>query len=101
LRVIAEKEGIPFDYLEKVFSMLEKGGLVSSRRGVLGGYYLSRSPREITLKDIFEALGEPVYVVGCVENNCPRNKSCHAFKAWERVNKEVERSLSSVKLSEL
>lgn len=99
LRIIAEKEGIPFDYLEKIFSKLEKSGLVVSRRGSAGGYSLAS--KNITLKDILDAVEEPVFVVDCIEKGCPRDGTCVASKAWKSVNKAVREALSSVKLSDL
>jgi cysteine desulfurase len=101
LRVIAEKESIPVFYLEKVFSMLEKSNLVESRRGVSGGYFLSREAEKITLKDIFDAVGEPVRVVDCFGGKCPRSGNCEASKAWTKVNKKMEETLSLIKLSDL
>ncbi len=101
LRAIAEEEEISFDYLEKVFSRLEKKGLVISKRGVSGGYFLSREPREITLKDIFDAVEEPISIVDCIKKGCRRDKNCRASTAWKKVNKRVESALLSVKLSEL
>jgi Rrf2 family protein len=101
LRIIAEKENIPAFYLEKVFSMLEKSNLVESKRGVSGGYFLSREPEKITLKDIFDAVGESVRVVDCFGGKCPRSGNCEASKAWIKVNKKMEETLSLIKLSDL
>jgi Rrf2 family protein len=101
LRVIAEKENIPAFYLEKVFSMLEKSNLVESKRGVSGGYFLSREPEKITLKDIFDAVGESVRVVDCFDGKCSRSGNCEASKAWTKVNKKMEETLSLIKLSDL
>lgn len=99
LRIIAEKEGISFDYLEKIFSKLEKKGLLISKRGSAGGYSLAS--KNITLKDIFAALEEPLFVVDCIEKSCPRDGKCKASVAWKKVNKTMERALSSIKLSDL
>ncbi len=101
LRVVAEEEDIPFDYLEKVFSKLEKGGLVISKRGASGGYSLSRSPNKITLENIFNAVGEPLLAIDCLKMNCPRDEGCRASKAWKEVSKKVKETLSSIKLSHL
>ncbi len=101
LRSIAQKENISFDYLEKIFSRLEKKGLVKAKRGATGGYFLSEDPQEITLKDIFDAVEEHISVVGCIEDGCPRDGECMASTAWKRVNKKIEDTLSSVRLSEL
>jgi len=101
LRIIAEEEDISFDYLEKVFSRLEKKGLVVSKRGASGGYFLSRKPEKITLKDIFDAVEEPIFIVDCIKRGCQRDKNCRASVAWRKVNERVEDALLSVKLSEL
>ncbi len=101
IRVISEKEDISFGYLEKIFSKLEKKGLVLSKRGVSGGYILSKSPEKISLKDILDAVNESVFMVDCVNKYCPRNSTCGASKAWKKVNKQLEETLSSIKLSQL
>ena len=51
-KIISEKEDVPFDFLEKIFSQLEKAKLVIGRKGVQGGYVLSRSPAKITVNNI-------------------------------------------------
>ncbi len=101
LRSVSEKEGISFDYLEKIFSKLEKASLVDSKRGATGGYLLSWSPDEITLKDIFDAVEENVSIVDCIEAKCPRDSGCRASGAWRKVNKKIEETLRSIKLSDL
>ncbi len=101
LRIIAKKEGISFDYLEKIFSKLEKKGLVTSKRGATGGYFFSKDPGKITLKDIFDAVEEPISIVTCLTMSCPRDGNCRASKAWRKVNGKIEEAFSSIKLSEL
>ena len=53
---IAKKQGISVPYLEQILNALKKKGLVKSVRGPQGGYILARTPAEITLKQLFEAL---------------------------------------------
>ncbi len=101
LRLIAEEENIPIYYLEKIFSKLERGGLIESKRGSKGGYFLKKKPREITLKDIFSAVGENIAIVECINKKCYRDEKCTASLVWKRVNKKIEDSLSAIKLSDL
>ncbi len=101
LRSIAEAEDISFDYLEKILSKLEKKNLVNSKKGSMGGYSLSKNPEEITLKDIFDAVDEPISLVDCLKKSCPLDDSCRAIHAWKKVNKKIEEALLSVKLSDL
>lgn len=58
LREIAEVEDISVQYLNQLFFLLRKGGLVKSRRGPKGGFLLGREPDRITLKDILDVVGE-------------------------------------------
>lgn len=99
LRVISEKEGISLDYLEKIFSKLEKNNLVISKRGVNGGYVLSRGANKITLKDIFDAVGESISVVDCVSKKCIYDRACAVSSTWKEINKKIEESVSSINLA--
>lgn len=53
---ISEKLGISKIYLEQVFSLLKRGGLVNSIKGAQGGYLLARTPQQITVYDILSAV---------------------------------------------
>jgi Rrf2 family cysteine metabolism transcriptional repressor len=56
IAVIAERRGMPVQFLEQLFSTLRRAGLLDSRRGVRGGYTLARSAEEITVLEIVQAL---------------------------------------------
>jgi Rrf2 family protein len=53
---ISEKLGISKIYLEQVFSLLKRGGLVNSVKGAAGGYLLTRTPEKITVLDVLSAV---------------------------------------------
>lgn len=58
LAEVAERQQISLSYLEQLFAMLRRAGLVVSARGPGGGYRLQRSPDEITVSDVFRAVEE-------------------------------------------
>ncbi len=60
IRVISERQGIPARYLEQIFQRLRRAQIVTSKRGPGGGYSLARSPAEITLREIVEAVEGPL-----------------------------------------
>lgn len=62
---IAQKESMPKAITLKILKQLHAAGLVSSRRGASGGYVLEESCEALYLGDLFQALGEPVYVNRC------------------------------------
>ena len=57
---ISMSEGITLPYAGKLLMNLRQAGLVKAVRGRNGGYVLSRPPEKTNLKEIFEALGEPL-----------------------------------------
>jgi Rrf2 family iron-sulfur cluster assembly transcriptional regulator len=60
LQEISERQKISLHYLEQLFRKLRKGSVVKSVRGPGGGYVLSRSMDEISIKDILVSVGENI-----------------------------------------
>lgn len=59
IKQVAEKHSIPERYLEQVFTLLRRAGILQSQRGSKGGYILARQSWQITLLDIFNSLEDP------------------------------------------
>src|SRR5260221_10641313 len=57
---IATVQDIPMKFLENILSELRRAGLVGSRRGADGGYWLARSPKDITIADLIRAVEGPL-----------------------------------------
>ena len=74
LTEISLRQGIPISFLEQIFFKLKKNNLVKSSRGPAGGYILSRSPAEINISSIIEAVDEQVKTLGCKKES---KKGCH------------------------
>jgi Rrf2 family protein len=53
---IAERREMPVQFLEQLFSTLRRAGLLTSHRGMKGGYTLSRAPDEITVLEVVQTL---------------------------------------------
>jgi Rrf2 family protein len=68
-RDIARREDIPLRYLEQIFQDLKRAGLVESKRGPRGGYYLKRPSAEITLSEVVRALQGPIDETFLVEED--------------------------------
>jgi Rrf2 family iron-sulfur cluster assembly transcriptional regulator len=68
-RDIARREDIPLRYLEQIFQDLKRAGLVDSKRGPRGGYYLKRPSSEITLAEVVRALQGPIEETFLVEDD--------------------------------
>ncbi|MBV4458880.1 Rrf2 family transcriptional regulator [Pseudomonas sp. COR58] len=65
VRDLADLQGVPLDYLAKIFTKLAKGKLVTATGGVRGGFTLARPADEITLLDIVNAIDGPKNIFEC------------------------------------
>lgn len=63
LVLIAKRQNISLNYLEQVFAQLRKTGILKSVKGPSGGYLLARDAKDITVKEILEALEGPFSIV--------------------------------------
>lgn len=101
---IAERQAISPLYLSHILLRLGKADLVSSTKGPGGGYQLARPPANIRIGDIVRAVGEPLDLVACVDeerNTCPRVDRCAAHGLWARLSGVVSDTLDAVTLQEL
>lgn len=57
---IARAQSIPTPFLENILAELRHTGLVQSRRGAEGGYWLSRLPKEVTIAEVIRAVEGPL-----------------------------------------
>jgi len=57
---LARRRDIPVQFLEQLFAVLRRGGLLRSQRGVKGGYLFARDPTAITVLEVVELLDGPV-----------------------------------------
>lgn len=99
---ISEAEKIPNSFLAKIFQSLARGGLVTSHRGVGGGFSLARSPEAISLLQIFNCVEGEFALQKCVseEPECVVSESrlgscvlCNVFaEAQSRVNEVFART---------
>jgi Rrf2 family protein len=82
MREIARTENIPLKFLEQILLSLRNAGLLQSKMGVGGGYYLAKTPEEITLGQIERVLDGPLAPIRCVSQmayepcGCPDEEAC-------------------------
>jgi Rrf2 family protein len=103
ISAISESQEISGKYLEQVVGTLRKSGLIISRKGVRGGYLLSRNPEEINLWEIITALDSHTTLVDCVLDAeiCDRSGDCLTRSIWKLLSVRMEEFWSSFKLSDL
>jgi FeS assembly SUF system regulator len=101
---LASETGIALPTVQKLVSILSKGGLLRSVRGAGGGIQLARPAAAITLADIIEAVEGPIAMTSCINAatcNCVIEPDCSIKPHWAIVNNAVRSALSDVSLSSL
>jgi Rrf2 family protein len=100
---IAERQQIPSPFLAKIISQLSLSGLVTTYRGAGGGVKLSRSPSEINLLQVIEALDGPISLNRCLiqPDACPRNGTCPVHDVWSQAQAGITDLLGSTDFDQL
>lgn len=100
---ISEKLGISKIYLEQVFALLKKAGIVSSTKGAQGGYLLTRMPGQITVLDVLLAVEGSLFehTQETVSEKAPDIEAAIRLSAFDVLDKNVRQTLSSITIANL
>lgn len=107
IKDIAEREKIPAKFLEQILLTLKNAGLLHSKMGVGGGYYLARPPDEITLGHVVRVLDGPLAPIRCVSQmayepcGCPDERTCGLRLVMLDVRNAIARLLDGTTLADV
>jgi Rrf2 family transcriptional regulator, cysteine metabolism repressor len=109
LSAIAEADGLPLAYLERIVALLKRADLVESTRGAHGGYRLARDASQITMDEVVQALEGAIAPMDCFTDTSGRVACNHTDDAgacatkllWTRVQGGIIRALQGTTLAEL
>jgi FeS assembly SUF system regulator len=100
---LAEQTHIAAPTVSKLLKQLHRAGLVSSTRGLRGGYQLARPAAQISAAAILDALEGPVALTDCSAGHgqCEIEETCRVGRVWQRLNLAIRRALYEVSLAQL
>jgi FeS assembly SUF system regulator len=100
---LAEQTHIAAPTVSKLLKQLQRAGLVSSTRGLHGGYQLARPAAQISAAAILDALEGPVALTDCSvgHGQCEIEETCRVGRVWQRLNLAIRRALYDVSLAQL
>ncbi len=100
---ISQAQHIPQNYLAKIMRRLVERGLVRSMVGREGGYFLDKRPKEISLKDIYEAVEGEIRVIDCMdqESVCALYENCTQLPVWDKLKVSMIKLLENTTLQDL
>lgn len=100
---IAEEKHIPPSFLAKIISQLSIAGLIHTSRGARGGVSLARTPEEITVLEVVEAIDGPLALNECTLNagSCPFGENCPMRPVWCDAQQELVERLSTTTFADV
>lgn len=105
LKNISDRTGISENYLEQIFAVLRRKGIVESVRGAQGGYKLTRPAEKITAGDVIRALEGPLAPVSCLvggDAECGMvSSNCVTKILWGRMMEELNVTADSCTINDL
>ena len=105
-RQIAEREGLSLEYATQILAELRRAGLVTSLRGVRGGYRLARPSREITVGELFRQFDGPLAADLCEQYTgtrdvCAHATGCSVAPVWAELARRIYGFLDGVTVADI
>lgn len=101
LKDLSEATSVPQPYLEKLLGILRKDGLVTTVRGVQGGYKLSDKPENITIGQILRSLENDMVFTDCGKNKNCQNFNCPSQNIYKVVYDKLNMVLDQLTLKDM
>lgn len=105
---LADREAIPRKFLEAILLDLNRSGLVQSKKGKGGGYFLRRDPSQITFGEVIRVLEGPLALVPCVSQtayarciDCVDEAACGVRRAMQQVRDATSQILDNTTLADI
>jgi len=100
---LAAETGLPLPMVSKTLKLLAKEHLLSSHRGVKGGYSLAAPAEEITMAQVIAALEGPIAITECIDlsGECSHERVCPTRNNWHRINRALKEALAQISLAEM
>lgn len=104
---IANRQGLSVNYLEQIFSMLRKEGIVKSNKGAQGGYILAEEAANIKVGDILRAIEGEIILVNETIDEANADSSikylqlCIQKNVWDKINDSINTVIDHITLEDL
>ncbi len=100
---LSGQSGIPYPFMRRILQTLAASGIVASRRGMGGGFTLTRTPEDVSVRDIVEIFQGPVAIQGCRvgDDLCERAERCVLRRKLLTMESQLVSDLMKITLASL
>lgn len=95
---------LPKATVAKCLKTLAKHGVLTSHRGVNGGYALARTPKDISIAEVITAMDGPVQLASCTNGHagdCQIEQTCPMRGGWDGINADIYNMLRNRSLADM
>jgi Rrf2 family protein len=107
ITAICKKEGLPRHYIEQILHRLMKAGIIKSKRGPFGGYYLAAKPQDVRVGDVIRAIeGRDIQLDFHNGNKVESDDTGERFdqvsqEVWAEASKRLKEYFDSITIEDL
>ena len=100
---LSEITDIPLPTVTRILKMLSNKELLDSQQGPQGGYSLTKSAENTSVREVIEAMEGPIALTECSDDDCgcAYETSCAVGKPWQKINKAIIDVLQNINLAEM
>ena len=102
---IAKRQNIPGQYLEQIMLVLKGAGLIDSKRGAGGGFFLKKAPKDIVLGEVIRLIEGPIEPIACAKRNhnyvCGEEDECAFWEIWVNVTEAISSIVDRVTFADI
>lgn len=104
---LSQAEGLSMNYVAKLTRLLRQEGFIKSTPGKIGGYFLSRPRKDISVNVVLKALGGSLFDDGYCGLHaglltvCTNSAECSSRSLWRVLQNQIDRFLDKISLEDL
>ncbi len=102
---ISNRQNIPAQYLEQILLVLKGAGMIGSKRGVGGGFFLKKAPENIVVGDVVRLVEGPLEPIACGRKihdySCGEEKECVFREIWVNVTEAISEIVDNVTFADI
>ncbi len=102
---ISKRQNIPAQYLEQIMLVLKGAGMIGSKRGVGGGFFLKKAPEDIVIGDVVRLVEGPIEPIACGRKihdySCGEEKECVFREVWVNVTEAISEIVDNVTFADI
>lgn len=101
LKDISQSRRMPYKFLSQIAPVLVEAGILGSKEGAGGGYYLKSEPSQISVGEVLELLEGPVAPVACMRESCSCEPDCVQKNMMEKMADTFKNTMQEYSLADL